>query len=148
MPPNYTEFCSFGGNRVHLHVDVLGEIHQWELNWAQKCHLMGGYQMYVLQGRSSLYVWHPPILALQEQLALRGLRLRSLSTGLGWNMCARLAKVLPSLMIYQLWPYLFKSGASVLVHAIGRILARRPAGGNGDGSQCVIDAGEKSVKWS
>jgi hypothetical protein len=35
-----------------------------------------------------------------------------------------------------------------LVHAFGRILARRAAGRNGNGSQCVIDAGEKSVKWS
>ena len=43
----------------------------------------------------------------------------------------------------------FRSRAEVrLVHAFSRILARRPAGRNGNGSQCVIDAGEKTVKRS
>ena len=71
----YTEFGYFSTKRVHLNFDILGEMHQWEVNWGQKCIVMGGCQTYVLQGTSRPYIWHPHILASQEQLALGGLNI-------------------------------------------------------------------------
>ena len=52
-----------------------GFIGTWDISRVnipdEKCLLMGGCRMYGLQGMSSPYMRHPPILASQEQLALR-----------------------------------------------------------------------------
>jgi hypothetical protein len=49
-------------------------MHQWEVNWGKACLLIGWCWMNGLWGTSSPFCRHPPILASQEQLALKGLR--------------------------------------------------------------------------
>jgi hypothetical protein len=49
-------------------------MHQREVNWGKECHLIGGCRLNGPRGTSTPFCRHPPILASQEQLALRGLK--------------------------------------------------------------------------
>jgi hypothetical protein len=70
MSPNYSVFEQINTERANWTSDILIEMQQREINWGEN---VFGCQIYELLGMSSPYIRHPPILAAQEQLALRGL---------------------------------------------------------------------------
>jgi hypothetical protein len=67
---SFKVFCT---ERVHWNLDIMCEMHPWEVHWGKECLLIGGCRLNGLRGTSSPFCRHPPILASQEQLALRGL---------------------------------------------------------------------------
>jgi hypothetical protein len=54
-------------------LDFLGDMRQLEVHWGKECLSIGGCRLNGLRGTSSPFCRHPPILASQEQLALKGL---------------------------------------------------------------------------
>ena len=64
---------------------MLGEMHQWGDHYGKECFFIDGCRLNGLQGTSSPFCWHPPILAWQEQLALRGLVVCPYAISLSWH---------------------------------------------------------------
>jgi hypothetical protein len=64
-------FQVFSTERVHWNLIFLGEMQQWEVHWGKVCLSIGGCRLNGLRGTSSPFCRHPPILASQEQLALK-----------------------------------------------------------------------------
>ena len=63
-----------GTARLHWNLDILGDMHQLGVHSGIECLSIGGCRLNGLQGMSSPFCQHPPILASQEQLALKGVK--------------------------------------------------------------------------
>jgi hypothetical protein len=113
-------FQVFGTERVHWNLDFLGETHQWEVHWGKECLSIGGCRLNGLRGTSSPFCWHPPILASQEQLALRGLR-ASTSLTLLWSE-HRTAYIGSAALLNSQWRQWEKQWKNMFVNQLIKLL--------------------------